>query len=159
MTALPPEPESAPPLRESGARRRRRRPAVADGAEGPPAPRSEAYRTLRNPFPAVPVFTEDRIVAIHEAALDVLERLGVCVLLPEGRALFAAGGCMVDDATEMVRIGREVVEAALATAPRSIPVTAGARHRDLVLELGTLAIQSGAGAPHASDRLRGRRPG
>ncbi|MEM6945120.1 MAG: trimethylamine methyltransferase family protein, partial [Pseudomonadota bacterium] len=93
MTALPPEPESAPPLRESGARRRRRRPAVADGAEGPPAPRSEAYRTLRNPFPAVPVFTEDRIVAIHEAALDVLERLGVCVLLPEGRALFAAGGC------------------------------------------------------------------
>ena len=40
------------------------------------------YRNLRNPFPAIPAFADDRIDAIHDAALDVLGRLGIKVLLP-----------------------------------------------------------------------------
>ena len=59
----------------------------------------------------------------------------------------------------MVHIGREMVEAALATAPKSIPCIAGSRDRDITLELGTLNFQPGAGAPHATDLIRGRRPG
>ncbi|WP_146343825.1 trimethylamine methyltransferase family protein [Falsiphaeobacter marinintestinus] len=117
------------------------------------------YRNLRNPFPQMPVFSDDRIAAIHEAALSVLEDLGVKVLLPEARKVFRQGGAIVDDATEMVHIGREMVEAALATAPKSIPCLAGARHRDIVLEPGSLVFQPGAGAPHATDLERGRRPG
>ncbi|MEO1471675.1 MAG: trimethylamine methyltransferase family protein, partial [Pseudomonadota bacterium] len=121
--------------------------------------RSAAYRQLRHPFPAVPVYTEDRVAAIHESALTVLEDLGMAVLAPEARALFREAGARVDEDTGLVRIGREIVEAALETAPPSIPLRAGAPHRDLTLELGTLVFQSGAGAPHAYDRLRGRRPG
>ncbi|MEM6488586.1 MAG: trimethylamine methyltransferase family protein [Pseudomonadota bacterium] len=138
------------------ARPRRRRPAAEPA---PDPPRSVAYRQLRPPFPTVPVFTEDRVAAIHDQALRVLEDLGIAVLLPEARALYRAAGAVVDEDTGLVRLGGEIVAAALATAPRSIPVRAGARHRDLTLELGTLAIQSGAGAPHAHDRVRGRRPG
>jgi trimethylamine--corrinoid protein Co-methyltransferase len=59
----------------------------------------------------------------------------------------------------MVFIGREMVEAALSTAPRRINLRAGARDRDLTLELGSLVFQPGAGAPHATDLVRGRRPG
>ena len=40
------------------------------------------YKTLRNPFPPLNAFPEDRIDAIHDAALDVLARLGIKVLLP-----------------------------------------------------------------------------
>jgi trimethylamine---corrinoid protein Co-methyltransferase len=98
------------------------------------------------------------VAAIHEAALRVLEELAIRVLLGEARALYRASGALVDDDAEMVRIGREIVEEALSSAPRSIPLRAGSQERDLVLEMGALAIQSGAGAPHASDRLRGRRP-
>ncbi|SPH24818.1 hypothetical protein DEA8626_03851 [Defluviimonas aquaemixtae] len=137
----------------SATRARRRRGGAEDGPT-----RAVDYRRLRNPFPPVPVFSEDRVEAIHAAALTVLEELGMKVLLPEARTIFRAGGAIVDDASQMVRIGRDMVAAAVASAPRSFPLRAGSRDRDLVMELGTLAIQSGAGAPHATDLLRGRRP-
>jgi len=124
------------------------------------APRRKVdYRNLRNPFPPMNVFPEDRIEAMHEAALQLLEDIGLKVLLPEARALFRAAGARVDAADEMVFIGRDIVEAALATAPKAIPLRAGARHRDLELKLGNLVFQPGAGAPHATDLVRGRRPG
>jgi len=53
------------------------------------------YRNLRNPFPPLPAFPDDRIDAIHDAALDVLARLGIKVLLPEARALFEQAGANV----------------------------------------------------------------
>ncbi|MEO1688743.1 MAG: trimethylamine methyltransferase family protein, partial [Pseudomonadota bacterium] len=155
-SAEPGAPEAAA---RPAARARRRRARPADEAPRGGGPRQVDYRTLRNPFPPVPVFTEDRVHAIHEAALQVLEELGVMILLPEARALYRAGGARVDDASQMVHIGREIVEAALATAPKSIQLRGGARHRDLTWEIGTLTFQPGAGAPHATDRERGRRPG
>ena len=104
------------------------------------------------------VFSDDEAANMHETALTMLEELGMKVLLPEARQIYAAGGARVDD-DEMVYIGRDMVEAALATAPKSILCRAGSRIRDTVLELGTLNFQPGAGAPHATDLKRGRRPG
>ena len=60
---------------------------------------------------------------------------------------------------QMIYIGRELVVEALQTAPKSINCVAGSRLRDITLELGTLALQPGAGAPNATDLERGRRPG
>ncbi|MEO0425800.1 MAG: trimethylamine methyltransferase family protein [Pseudomonadota bacterium] len=133
--------------------RRRRRAPRGDGA----AKRDVNYRQLRNPFPPMDVFSADAIAAMHETALRTLEELGVKVLLPEALRLFEEGGARIDG--EMVHIGREIVEAALATAPRSVTCRAGARDRDVLLELGALNFQPGAGAPHATDLKRGRRPG
>ncbi|MCV3271816.1 trimethylamine methyltransferase family protein [Roseobacter sinensis] len=139
---------------ETTGRRRTRR-----GGGSPPAKRKVDYRRLRNPFPPMPVFSDDRIEAIHEAALDVLERLGTKVLLPDARKAYKSGGATVHENTEMVHIGREMVFAALASAPRQIPVRGAVRERDIMLELGNLVFQPGAGAPHATDLERGRRPG
>lgn len=122
-----------------------------------PSARVTNYSQLRNPFPPMDVFTADRIEAMHEAALDVVERLGIRVLLPEAIAIFKAAGAVVKG--DMVQIGRDIVEAALASAPRRIEGRAGAPGRDIVLELGSLVFQPGAGAPHATDEIRGRRPG
>lgn len=135
----------------------KRRRAGRTGSTG--SVRVTDYRTLRNPFPPVAAFSEDEIAAMHDASLRVLEELGVKVLLPEARQLFRAAGAKVDDATEMVFIGREIVAAALNSAPRSINLRAGHPDRDLVLELGTMTFQPGAGAPNATDLVRGRRPG
>jgi hypothetical protein len=123
-----------------------------------PSKRDVNYRQLRNPFPVMSVFSDDEAANMHETALRMLEELGMRVLLPEARAIFAAGGARVTD-DDMVHIGRDMVEAALATAPKSIRCRAGAAHRDVVLELGAIAFQPGAGAPHATDLRRGRRPG
>ncbi len=104
------------------------------------------------------VFSADQIADMHETSLRTLEDLGVKVLLPEARRLFAQGGARVDEDSEMVFIGRDMVEAAVASAPKSIDCRAGARRRDFTLELGSLVFQPGAGAPNATDLERGRRP-
>lgn len=141
-----------PTARRGGARGRRRERAAATARE-------VDYHQLENPFPPVPVFTEDRIEAMHEAALRALEELGMKVLLGEARRLFKEAGCLVDDDSQMVRLGREIVDAALSNAPRKIELKAGTPGRDLSLALGRLTIQAGGGCPHASDLQRGRRPG
>lgn len=144
---------------ESEGRMRGRRRGRGATAEAAAPKRNVNYRQLRNPFPTMDVFSADEIANMHATALRTLEELGVKVLLPEARKIYAAGGARVDEDTEMVFIGRDMVEAALETAPRSIHGRAGAGHRDITLELGSLVFQPGAGAPHATDCIRGRRPG
>ena len=127
-------------------------------ANGPrPSARAPNYRQLKNPFPPMEVFSADQVGAMHDAALRALEELGGKVLLPEAIALFKAGGATVKG--DMVHIGREMVEAAIDAAPKRFEGRAGARDRDIVMELGSLIFQPGAGAPHATDEIRGRRPG
>ncbi|MEM7376444.1 MAG: trimethylamine methyltransferase family protein [Pseudomonadota bacterium] len=141
-------------MSEARSKRRGRRARAASQDKPGRAP---DYRQLRNPFKPVDLFSADRIEAMHEAALTTLEDLGLRVLLPEARAYFKQAGARVED--DMVYLGREIVTAALAVAPRSIHMRGGAPGRDVTLELGSLVFQPGAGAPHATDLKRGRRPG
>ncbi|MGI9394714.1 MAG: trimethylamine methyltransferase family protein [Boseongicola sp.] len=140
-------------MTERGARTRSRR--RGQTAEAPT--REVNYRQLKNPFPPMGVFSDDRIGAIHDAALSVLEDLGVKVLLPEARDLFLAGGATLKG-QDMIHIGREIIEAAIVSAPRSIHGKGANSKRDVILELGSLVFQPGAGAPHATDLVKGRRP-
>ncbi|MFC3614409.1 trimethylamine methyltransferase family protein [Lutimaribacter marinistellae] len=133
--------------------RRGRRGRVAASAPQ----RQVDYRNLRSPFPTMNAISEDRVEALHEAALTILEETGIKVLHDEARTFYEKGGARVSD--DMVFIGRDMIEAALATAPRSITVKGGAPHRDITLELGRIVFQPGAGCPHATDLDRGRRPG
>lgn len=117
------------------------------------------YRHLRHPFAPQKVLSDDAVSAIHDMALKLLEDLGLRVLLPEARALYAAGGAFVDDTTEMVRIDRDIVTAALATAPVSIRMRAPNPARELTYEDGALIFSPAGGCPNATDRIRGRRAG
>ncbi len=135
-------------------RRGRRR-----GEGAAPVKRKVDYHNLRNPFQPQRVFSDDQIEEIHRTALRVLEELGIKVLLPEARRLFKAAGARVNEADEMVFIGREIIETALSSAPRSFLIRAAVPERDVTFELGRLIFQPGAGAPHATDLIRGRRPG
>jgi len=115
------------------------------------------WRNLRHPFAPQSLFSEDRIVALHDMALKLLEDLGLKVLLDEARDVYSAGGAKVVD--EMVFIGRDLVEAAIASAPARIPLGALSADRDLVLDNGALIFGAGAGCPNATDLVAGRRPG
>lgn len=140
-----------------GERAGRRRGRAAD-AEAAPS-RAQAYRRLRNPFVPQTVFSDDQIQAIHDTALRVLEELGLKVLLPEARRLFASAGAIVDEGTETVRIGRDIVTAHLVHAPSSFTARAGDRARDLPVETGAIIFGAGAGTPNVTDLKRGRRAG
>ena len=52
---------------------------------------------------------------MHQAALGILERQGMRILSPRGRAVLAAAGASVDEATHMVRLDPALVTQALAT--------------------------------------------
>ncbi|MEL7117501.1 MAG: trimethylamine methyltransferase family protein, partial [Pseudomonadota bacterium] len=92
--------------------------------------RPKAYRRLKNPFSPQRVFSDDETAALHANALRVLSELGIKVLLPEAREIFRQAGALVDEATEMVQIGPEIVEAALRTAPSEFTVRAGSPEYD-----------------------------
>ena len=114
---------------------------------------------LKNPFPQMSLFSDDYIEAMHHKALHILSELGIKMLLPEARRIFAAAGAHVDEAQEMVYIGAELVEQALASAPKEILLYGATERRAVTLKLGNMVFQPGAGAPYASDNLRGRRAG
>ncbi len=59
---------------------------------------------------------------IHELSLRVLAETGILLHYPPARQLLADHGAVVDEARQVVRIPRELVEQALAAAPRAVTV-------------------------------------
>jgi trimethylamine--corrinoid protein Co-methyltransferase len=124
-----------------------------------PAPARAGYGQLRHPFAPQGAFSADEIADMHDTALKVLETLGIRVLLDEARAIYRAAGALVDEDSQMVLIGRDMVAAALASAPRSIRLRAADPAHEQVFEPGAALFMAGAGCPNVTDALRGRRPG
>lgn len=134
--------------------RRRRR------SDAAPAPRRKvSYHPIRNWLPHPEVFTADQVAAIHDTALRVLEELGIRVLHDGGRTILRAAGCIVDDDTQMVRMGREMVAEALRLAPKAFTLAGRNPARDLPVGGDSLMFTAGAGCPNITDLERGRRPG
>src|SRR2546429_9818359 len=65
--------------------------------------RSTRYRNLANPFAPVRIFSDDQVENMHLAALGILERQGMRVLSPRGRAVLAGAGASGDEASQMGR--------------------------------------------------------
>lgn len=131
---------------------RQRRPRSA-----PPVRAS--YGQLRHPFAPQGAFSDDEIAAMHDTALRVLENLGIRVLLDEARQIFRVAGASVDDDSQMVCIGRDMVAAALSTAPKRIRLRAADPAHEQIFEPGAALFMAGSGCPNVTDALRGRRPG
>ena len=68
------------------------------------------------------------------------------VLLPEARARFAAAGASVDASTEMVRLDRGLVAAALSSAPPLIEMTAREPSRNVTVGGRHLAVTPVSGS-------------
>lgn len=142
--------------RETGRRVRRRPPPPA----GPTADnRSRQYRSLKNPFEPWRVFSDDRVEALHSAALGVLENQGLKVLSASARERFRLAGATVDESAESVRIDRGLVAECLAKAPRQIKLHSRNPAREVPLDGTSVAFAPVSGPPHAMDSINGRRTG
>ena len=138
-------------------RRSRRRPSPASTAT--PDNRSRHYRSLKNRFQPWRIFSDDRVEALHDAALGVLENQGIKVLSADARTRFRSAGATVDEATESVRIDRGLVAECLARAPREITLHSRNPARHVCLDGTSLAFAPVSGPPHILDSAGVRRPG
>ncbi|MEM9050099.1 MAG: trimethylamine methyltransferase family protein [Pseudomonadota bacterium] len=101
----------------------------------------------------------DGIHAIDDAAMRVLEEIGILFLNREARELLAKAGAIVDHDTFNVRMDRAMVRAYLAHAPSQFDITP--RNPDRRITVGGRHITFGnvSSPPNCSDLDRGRRVG
>jgi trimethylamine--corrinoid protein Co-methyltransferase len=79
---------------------------------------------------------ESGVEQVHKAALELLEDPGVFSESDLVLDIFAKHGARVDRASRVVRVSREMVEAALKSAPHSFTLYGRERSKDLQIELG-----------------------
>jgi len=134
-------------------RRERTRAARATGPSLAPLPR------LSNPWPPLEILSAEQIERIVDGAYRVLEEAGLEIRSAEAREYYRRAGALVDEATEMVRMGRELVEAQLAHAPERFVLHS--RDPGRHLHVGDNIVNFGpiSGAPNLSDMESGRRYG
>src|SRR5579871_5067381 len=134
--------------------RPRRREAARTGAAGA-SERSARYRQLLNPFVPVRVFSDDEVEHLHNSALTLLERQGMRVLSPRGRAALAAAGASVDESTNVVRMDAAMVAEKIATAPAEVSLTARNPARNCSVGGRHVVFAPVSGPPSVSDAQRG----
>ncbi len=135
---------------------RRRGPARAARSMGPslaPIPR------LTVPWAPLEILTAEQVERILVAAFRVLEEAGLEIRSAAARAIYRQSGALVDEETQVVRLGRDIVEAHLARAPQSFVLHS--RNPERHLHVGGNVVNFGpvSGAPNINDREHGRRYG
>jgi len=117
------------------------------------------WSQLRLPYDPIEVLTADQVEAIHDAALTILEEIGMRVLDAKARALFARAGADVDEGTMQVHFDRGMIEALVATAPAEFTLIARNPERNVEMGGRNAAYSSVGGPAYFSDLDRGRRTG
>ena len=114
---------------------------------------------LTVPWAPLEILTAEQVERILGAAFRVLEEGGLEIRSAAARAVYRRAGALVDEPTQMVRLGREILAAALAHAPEHFVLRA--RNPDRDLQVGGSVVNFGPvnGAPNVSDRDGGRRFG
>ena len=72
-------------------------------------------------IPRYRILDQDQIESIHQATLQLLEKTGVSVKLPQGIELLESAGCRMKN-DDIVQIPGELVEECIASAPSDIAI-------------------------------------
>ena len=113
-------------------------------------------------FPAVDggqlrLLSDDDIKQIHETSMKILEETGMKIKNKKARDCFAENGAKVDDATEIVKIPRSLVEKAIETAPSQVMLYAQDEKHDLDLEKTRTHFGTGGTVLYALDLETGKK--
>jgi trimethylamine--corrinoid protein Co-methyltransferase len=96
---------------------------------------------------------------LHGRTLDLLARVGVRFASARARELLREAGALVDDESCVVRLPADVVEAAIASAPKQVLLAGREPRRDALLDgRRTFVAHDGMGAMTLDHRSGERRP-
>ena len=134
-------------------RRDRTQPSTRGPQLPPPLPR------LINPWKPLEAVSAEALERIIDGGFRILAEAGLEIMSPRARDLCRQAGAEVDDASQLVRMERGLVEAYVAKAPREFALAARNPARDLHVGGSTVNFGPVVGAPNINDIERGRRPG
>ena len=117
------------------------------------------FQQFENPYPPLEIISPEQVEAIHEASLEILETVGVNFLLDEARRISKEAGADVESKSTRVRFDRDLILAAMSTAPASFTITARNPRHSLSFGGRSLNFAAVSSPPNASDLDRGRRTG
>ena len=114
---------------------------------------------LSVPWAPLEILSAEQVERILVAAFRILEEAGLEIRSSAARAVYRRAGALVDEETQMVRLGRDIVEALLARAPASFVLHS--RNPERHMHVGGNVVNFGpvSGAPNINDREHGRRYG
>ena len=123
------------------------------------APLNAPLPPLDNPWPPIELLDAEALHRIIAAAYRLIEEAGLEFRSPRALAILKANGAEVDMETQMVRIGRDIIEHFVALAPAKIPLHSRNPERDTWLGGNRINFNTVGSPPNISDIERGRRPG
>jgi len=102
------------------------------------------------------LLTNEQVERVHEAALEILENVGLLVRHENARAIFARHGCQVAAETQIVKFPRAVVEEFRAAIPASFTFHGRDPQYDRTIPRDGPLIVTGSSAPNIIDPVTGR---
>ncbi len=101
------------------------------------------------------LLTREQVQQVHEASLVILEQVGMLVRNQRARQIFAQHGAQVDEATEIVRLPRDVVEHYRQMFPPTFTFYARDPKFDRTIPGDSPLILTGSSAPNIIDPVSG----
>ena len=101
------------------------------------------------------LLTKEQVENVHEASLEILERVGLLVRNEQAREIFARHGASVDPKSEVVRIARPIAEEYRKLFPPKFAFYARDPRYDRTLPDDSPLILTGSSAPNIIDPVTG----
>ncbi|MDX1737899.1 MAG: trimethylamine methyltransferase family protein, partial [Alphaproteobacteria bacterium] len=117
------------------------------------------WQQIHSPYAPLKVISDNLVEDIQNAAFEILEDIGIDILHEDAKAIFKDAGAAVEQGSDRVKIGRDIIKQALKTAPSSYTLHARNPLHNLDVSQGSINIGSVASAPNVSDIEKGRRAG
>ena len=117
------------------------------------------FRQPRRRFPPVELVSADRLEAIHDASLTILEEIGMDFLHAGAREILKRHGARTEEGSDRVRFDRGLIAEAIRTCPSEFTLHARNPAHHIRFGGDWVAFAQIASAPNCTDTDRGRRPG
>ncbi len=114
---------------------------------------------LTNPFAPVDILGTEALERIDETALRILEDGGLEVRSARARQIYADAGASVDNETQMVRIGRDIIREFVGRAPSTFKLHARSPEHNLTIGGANIAFAPVGGPPNYSSFEQRRQSG
>jgi trimethylamine--corrinoid protein Co-methyltransferase len=102
------------------------------------------------------LLTAQQVERVHEASLEILEKVGLLVRNQEARQRFAQHGCLVDSETHVVKLPRAVVERFRQACPASFTFHGRDPEYDRTIPGDRPVFGNGSSAPDILDPETGK---